>query len=399
MKLSFSRINVADNWQPVLLGVVGLAVCLFLYTFNIGSLVSGFSQEEIRSISMADSGKDIIKDPSFMPHKIMQYSLIKAGFSSARALRSVNIIFALTSIVLFYYIMLRWHSHRIAILSSIIFASSSWMLHMGRIASPYILYTFAPLLVIACGVYLRKSRRKMMSTLLCASVAAFSLYVPYIVYFLLPILLWRSYAILKSKHRPQWWQVLMGATLFLLFMCPYIYAVISNTDILRQLVGYPSFNDIIQVGLYSFEYAKSMFIGLRIILPSYWLIGQPVLDIASSILLLLGVITYMKYIKLQRSKMTLLAILAGSVIIVLNRDIYAISLVIPFIYMVIGGGLTHLLAEWFKVFPRNPIARNFGACMISILVAMIVFYNLNSYFIAWPLTPDTKRAFTTVKVL
>ena len=72
-----------------------------------------------------------------------------------------------------------------------------------------------------------------------------------------------------------------------------------------------------------------------------------------------------------------------------------IAIFLPLLYIFIGGGLSFLLIQWLHVFPRNPIARMIGISMLSALVVLIAAYHLNRYFIAWPLSPQTKAAFST----
>jgi hypothetical protein len=69
-------------------------------------------------------------------------------------------------------------------------------------------------------------------------------------------------------------------------------------------------------------------------------------------------------------------------------------LMLPFVYLIVAAGIGFMLQQWFRVFPRNPIARTLGASLITIAVISSSGYNLTHYFIAWAKAPETQSTFS-----
>jgi hypothetical protein len=68
-------------------------------------------------------------------------------------------------------------------------------------------------------------------------------------------------------------------------------------------------------------------------------------------------------------------------------------LLIPLLYVFVATGIAYLLKEWLKVFPRNPVARNFGIGLLVIAIVTSVVYNVRAYYVAWPHAATTKAVF------
>lgn len=390
---------IADNWQQSLLAVLGVAICFGIYFFRINTLVSGYSTNELAAVSQVTSGRRIVENPVYLPHKLMQYTLVKIDHSGVRSMRFVSVLFGTLAGALFFYIMRRWHSIRVAILTSIVFAFSSWMFHASRSAEPDILLVVLPLLLAATGIYIKRSRRDVFGLHVGAAIAGMSLYIPLGWVLVLPVLLWRTKSFITGKSRPKWGLQLSSISLFLIIILPLIYASAADTNILRELSGIsgvPMWRDVLNTLA---TLASTVFVKAITLTPDAWLGSLPILDIASSVLFLLGVYTYSSWFSLQRTKLLGMALFVLLIMVGVSGNIEYIGILIPLIYVGIAGGITYLLKQWFEVFPRNPIARNIGASMLTVLVLLMAFYHTNRYFVAWPLSPNTQTSFTTIQEL
>jgi hypothetical protein len=56
------------------------------------------------------------------------------------------------------------------------------------------------------------------------------------------------------------------------------------------------------------------------------------------------------------------------------------------------AGIVELLNRWIKSFPRNPIARSVGVCVIVIAIGFTSHYHLQRYFVAWSGNPSAIEA-------
>jgi dolichyl-phosphate-mannose--protein O-mannosyl transferase len=126
--------------------------------------------------------------------------------------------------------------------------------------------------------------------------------------------------------------------------------------------------------------------------PAFTIGRLPLLDVGTSIFFVLGSYWYLFQSKLDRTKLLTIGLIFGLILAGLNGSSY-LAFLLPFVYLVAIGGLALMLQQWFTVFPRNPLARGIGVGVMSLLIAVIGFYHLQSYFVAWPNTPATKQHF------
>ena len=91
--------------------------------------------------------------------------------------------------------------------------------------------------------------------------------------------------------------------------------------------------------------------------------------------------------------MVAVALIVGSILVSLGGAV-SISILMPFIYVLVAAGIGLLLDRWQKVFPRNVIAQAVGVGLVSLAVIAVSWYGLRHYFVAWPNAPATKQVFT-----
>ena len=84
--------------------------------------------------------------------------------------------------------------------------------------------------------------------------------------------------------------------------------------------------------------------------------------------------------------------MVGTLLIALGGAV-SLSLLIPFIYILVAAGIGFMLDQWYKVFPRNAIAQGVGMGLIVLAVAASCWYGLRHYFVAWPNAPATQQVF------
>lgn len=70
-----------------------------------------------------------------------------------------------------------------------------------------------------------------------------------------------------------------------------------------------------------------------------------------------------------------------------------ISIVLPFVYLLVAGGINFMIEQWFMVFPYNPFARNLAIVLIFVAIGATGFFHFNRYYIAWPQAPATKNTY------
>jgi len=88
-----------------------------------------------------------------------------------------------------------------------------------------------------------------------------------------------------------------------------------------------------------------------------------------------------------------LGVVAAGIIALTNKAVN-MTVMVPFIFLLIANGISYLLELWLGVFPRNPIARTIGVSLITLVVGLNCWYNVRNYFVAWPGATVTRQVFT-----
>jgi hypothetical protein len=126
--------------------------------------------------------------------------------------------------------------------------------------------------------------------------------------------------------------------------------------------------------------------------PVQWLGRLPILDIFADAMLVLGAYSFWQHRKLYRSKLLFGGLIVSTALITVGGPV-TITVLMPFIYILIAAGILYMLEAWQKVFPHNPVARSFGVGILVIAVALSCNFQLRSYFVAWQNSPTTKAVF------
>ncbi|HEX7368460.1 MAG TPA: hypothetical protein VF261_02285, partial [Candidatus Saccharimonadales bacterium] len=120
----FSRVH----WQAATIISVGVAVCIFLLVYRLGSLTSGLSHGE--SLQQASLGwSHLAHDPLGAPLSLLQW-LARSTFPSHAGLaaRLPGAVLGFVTVGCFAYILRRWYGVRTALYGVALFVFSSWFL-------------------------------------------------------------------------------------------------------------------------------------------------------------------------------------------------------------------------------------------------------------------------------
>ncbi len=337
------------------------------------------------------SGREIIRDPTFLPHKIPQYALNKLHLRTPWNLRLVSVLCAAAAALATFLIIRNWHSQRIAILTTIMILTSSWLLGIGRLATPEASYLLLlPLTSLAFWLYTTKKRRFALAVL--TAMALLGVYIPGFGWFLLALVIWQRRKILDEFSHAQLWLRIACGFLIVLMLTPAIWAIIQTPRLSLTFLGLP------QHLISPLEFLKNLAnIPIALLVraeadPVYRLGRLPLLDAFSTVMALVGLYSFRYSWRLIRVKLILGSLVALGLLTALGGPI-TINAMLPFVYILIGAGLAFMLQQWFVVFPRNPVARYIGTGLLAIVVLLTAFYHISRYYVAWPQTPETKAVF------
>lgn len=390
MRFKKIKLLLSTYWQPTIFWLVGLGLILGVLLFKLGTLTPNLSRPEVAYQSNVDSLKGIVDNPLNGPYKILSYSFSKLGNSSIFSLRTASAVYGLLTILLFYYVVSRWHDKRTAIWGTLLFATSAWFLHYARIAMPGISGTLL-LAALAYGHWLRKTKRSAFVGIVGIILAAWLIYIPGMVWFVIVGGIWQSKKIgehLKDTKLSIPFVFALGVGL----LAPLVIAVTKQPELLNNLAGLPHnlpnpydyIRHVLNVPFQIFFRGPSN--------PIIWLGRLPLIDVFTTTMFIIGVYTYWQRIKLDRARILAGTLIVGTLIVGLQGSFSIIALA-PILYLVVTAGLSWMSKQWLDVYPRNPLARGIGITLISIVVVLSCLYNLKHYFVAWPQAPATKKVY------
>lgn len=365
------------------------SVTLFLLWYRLGSLVSGVSSLANQSLRGTASLRAIAQNPVYLPYKLGEYIVFKLGLNTPMAVRSVSAILGACGVAIFYLLVARWHTKRLATFATILLLSSTWFLINARTATPYILYMLSSVLLLyfAALVFKKASPKQ----ILMVGLFAFgvSLYTPGMQWLLLLGGIWQLKPILRAlKQIP--WLAIVGTICLIVILAPVGYAIYYNHHFVLQLLSIPTNPQPLlmlkRLAIVPYE----LFIhGPKD--PTTWLARLPILDVFTGTIFVVGLYSYYLRLKFARTRFLLgMGLLLVLLIAILNISIVA---VMPFVFIAIADGLTLLLQQWLTVFPRNPIAKNLGFIVVMLAILVSAWFQTTRYFVAWPHNPATKAGF------
>lgn len=380
---------VVDSWQPIIFAIFGLALLSGLMFFKLGNLVPSLSLQERSYQASTQTVDQIINNPVNAPHKLLTFGVSQVN-NSDFFLRGVSSLLAIITVIFFFLIVSKWYGRLESTIITILFASSSWLLHYARFATADILLT-GVITAIVYGLWLKDTKRSALAIFLGVFIFGVLAYVPGMIGFLIIGMIWQRKHIFGHIKRAGF-ILLPSVILLTIIVIPIVNALIRTPDLWRDFLGLPQHWPSV------YEYFKAVAnVPVQIFVrgsfnPALWLARLPLIDVFCSAMFIIGTYTYFKKIKLDRSKILFGLIIFGGLLVGFQAGVSIILLIVP-LYFVIGAGIAYMLNQWLKVFPSNPLARGIGIGLICLVAALSGYYNLKQYFVAWPNSPATKQVF------
>lgn len=384
------RAFVAKYWLPSAIYGGVVAVFAWLLWWQLGTLTGGYSQAELNAYNASLHIKDIYHFPVNAPFTLLAHFLTYLKHDSLIVVRVAATLAGLATLTAFYWLVRYWHGQRAAIFGTIVFGTSAWFLHTARLGTPDVLM-FGVLGLTACGVWFKHSRTALPVVLLLVLVALL-LYVPGMMWFILAGVIWQ-FKTIDRVFKQHLLMVSLGAAVFLAILAPLGLAISHSPELAKIMIGLPAgwpqplqvLENIVRVPLHLIFHGP--------LDPQHWLGRLPLLDAFSLGMLFLGVYVYAKHAKLIRTQLVVVILLIGTGLVALGGAV-SLSIIVPFVYVLVAAGIGLLIDRWYTVFPRNPIARTVGAALMSLAVLASCWYGYRHYFVAWPNAPETKPVFS-----
>lgn len=387
---------VGVYWRQILGYSLVVAFVITVLWWQLGTLVPGLSAPEVLARGSADSIRKIIENPLFLPHKLVQFAFIQLGHPGAFWMRSASALFGVLILVIFFDIIRSWYSQRIALMSTFLLLTSAWFLHFARLGTPQVLFACS-IGLLWVGMKLRSHSAPRIRTILASIlIVGASLYIPGLAWLIIPLLVWQRKLVAKEFSKIP--KVLAAFTMVAIIVgiAPLLYGLLRHPELIRDWLMIP--HHLAISGWWSNLWHLPFWLTLRgPQMPVYWLGRVPLLDSFSLVMFVLGIFVLSRYRQLDRVR-AIVGIIALALVLAVFAGPVALTIALPLIFIVVAAGVALLLQQWFTIFPRNPLARTVGVLMICFVIGLAGYYNLRSYFVAWPRATPTKQAFPREQV-
>lgn len=377
---------------PVYTGVLTIAGVGYLLVHHLASITGGrLAESEAQALAAHPSWHSIwngmLDAPYFAALRVVHY-----GSSTPFYNRLVAAGLGLAAAGLVYFALQRWVGWKLAALGTILFGSSGALLHTARLVNPQVMQLLAVAFLLAW--YALSHREPQPKHLLAGVFVCLLLYTPGV----LPLVVLAGW-LNRQSLRASWLQAnkryrsfTIGSSAVLLAPLVYHLATHGFRTVLRWL-GYglqlntSAAKDFVRglwhVPIHLFIRGSSD--------GTFGMAHQALINAPVSCLAILG--AYVTISRFRESRWRFLMLLLICCWLLAAMDGLAESVIAPIICILAAIGLAYLLSEWYRVFPRNPIARNAGMLLVVLLVALSSWYEIRSYFVAWPHSPATAAAF------
>ena len=383
---------VVTMWQPASIFTIGVLLVIFLFTYRIGTLVSGTAVLETHATTSTTSLQTIFNNPLNAPFKLLQYGAhhIHSGVAFYRI---VSGLVASISIGLFYYIARRFTSKAAALLTTILYATNSALLHLGRTAAPLSMLLVLFMLFVG-GFYMRFGRHTKTAWLLSAGALLLALYTPGLIFFVIPASIWQIKAFQRHYDMPRRSRLILLIVCMVAILSPLVIGFVKTPSLLRDYFLLPSTFPHVLTFIKNFLAVPFSWFFWAPRNPLFRLGRQPTLDICTGTLFVFGCIQLIRQYKLDRFFLVIGIFIIATLLTAVSGEFENSMVLLPFIYLLVAIGMGYMFEQWKNVFPLNPLARWVALVVMSIAVLVSVNFQTRRYFIAWPHNSATKTVFT-----
>jgi len=360
-----------------------LTVLIVAFIFVPGELRQGEIDSSIKSasLSLKSIAPAMVVD---LPYHVLQRLSINILGVSTMSIKLPSLILALLTAVGFFFLVKLWFHSNVAIFASMLASTTTQFIFLSQDGTPAIIYSFLAvwLLLSATMVTRQKIFATFWKVIVCV-ITATLLYVPlgiYLVVAVLTTMVFHPHIRYIVKRLPAF-KVVLATVLGLIVISPVIYAAIVDTNVAKQLLGIPT--GAIDLRHNAAVLIETM-IGFASATDSYIL--RPFFSLGAFLLIIVGAYKIMTQKHTARSYIILAWGLLLFPLILLDPSHIQAYFVIASMYMTLG--IATLIADWYKLFPRNPYARVLGLVPLSIVVLGIMISGIMRYMNNYQYNPD-----------
>jgi hypothetical protein len=375
-KIAWRPAKLLVYYSAALLGFVSLLL------WHLSTKPSAASPAELaakNSSNLTALGSNIL----FAPWRLLTDLFLHINSHSLLSLRLPSVLFAVLVAVCFYYALSSWLGKPIGFLSTVLLATTPFFLLLARNGTPDVLFLSLVILVSAYTFFSRNAKRiPRTSALALIAAAAFCLYVPGMIWFLILGIILKRGQLFNVSFENKLYPYLFGV-LFLILIAPLILVLVLHPIQLKSLFLIP---EHFKTPIHLLEDWLWMIVALFVRAKQHetLMIGRlPILDVAQTGLVLFGF--YVIWSRLRAHFFTVVGlILFITFAAALDSRYNFLAGALALLSVAVAFGLRFLYIEWIHIFPRNPIPRTFAITLMALVVLVHVAYGIRYSLIAWP---------------
>jgi hypothetical protein len=377
------------HWKSISAYLLVFLITGSALVWQLKDLLPGYSKHEVAAYNASLHVHDIWTNPFNAPYHLVVHILNYVFPDNLITVRLTSVLIGWLSLLVFCALAYRWFGTRTALIGTLLFGTSGTFLHTARLGVPTACF-FGIIGLVACGVWLRE-RKAGLAVILGIFLTTALLYTPGMVWFITLGLLWQ-WRYIDKAFKQHLGFVTLGGFIFIAGLLPLGWKLYKTPTLIRDWLCLPDSWSITHMLHNLIDVPLAIFVRGQVD-PENWLGRLPVLSIFSVVAFILGAYVFYKHFKLARTKLFIVLALLGSVVIAVTNGATPLITLVPFVYMVVALGASRFIGMWLDVFPRNPIARGLGIGLFSVVLGVTSFYNLRSYFVAWPQATVTRNEF------
>jgi hypothetical protein len=371
------------------LTIVGLLVMAAFY------IPGGLSKTEMNSVVM--SNVISLKFNYFHPNSIVNFpyhflqrlSLETFGVSLI-SIKLPSLLLGLASVFGMLLLLRMWFRRNVAVLTTILVVTTGPFLFMAQNGTPDIIYIFWSVwLLVAAMMISRHAKWSGTWKIILFGIAALSLYTPLSLYILIAL---ASATILHPHLRylvrrlPKV-KVFGAALCALVLISPLVYVCIRHPSLGLMLLGIPVKWPNLQANFLELLNQYFNFASSGNTVPM-----TPVYGLGSTILIVLGIIRLITTKYTARSYIVVAWIILLVPALIVDPSFASITFVPALLLM--ATGISMLITNWYKLFPRNPYARLTGLVPLAIFIGGMVFSGVDRYTYGYLYNPQITHNFS-----
>lgn len=365
--------------------IIGLAALTAPNALRVGEMESTVASASLSTSSMRPS---MIID---LPYHVLQ----RIGFIlfdvSTLTIKLPSLVLGTLTVVGVFFLTNLWFRRNIAVVATILSATSTLFLFLLQDGTPAISFSFVTIWLLLSGTLVTRNYafNTLWKVLVCVLLAS-ALYVPLGIYLVITVLVTAflhphiRYIIRKISRL----RLVLALSLGVLVVTPLIYACIVDLTTLRSLLGINP--DNFNIGQHLMTLGNLL---LGFTVPSTSSMLQPVFSLGLSMLIATGLYNMARQHHTARSYVVI--ILSSVLLPLFVVDPEHIVAAFPVASILIAYGMSFLIFSWYGLFPRNPYARVAGLIPLGVLTIGLVYSGLTRYMYSYTYNVDVLRHYSS----